>query len=191
MGNDIFTKTAYLKQLEVWKLLRKEPCNFAKIFLKFLMIKHDHVWEKWTPDLASKLKLSIDFRSENGSDEFWVRWHTMLWFSTCPSPFPIGVYDTDKHYTTNQSWAQLHYEIGLEFSLITFSFNSIKSYGSTFTSNFKIVYHRHAQPYAIVKYVKINPFLNGWPLEQLKAYFFWYFWITVENRRKHLNSVDL
>ena len=133
------------------------------------MIKHDHVWEKWTPDLASKLKLSIDFRSENGSDEFWVRWHTMLWFSTCPSPFPIGVYDTDKHYTTNQSWAQLHYEIGLEFSLIIFSFNSMKSYGSTFTSNFKIVYHRHAQPYAIVKYVKINPFLNGWPAEQLKA----------------------
>ena len=71
------------------------------------MIKHDHVWEKWTPDLASKLKLSIDFRSENGSDEFWVRWHTMLWFSTCPSLFPIGVYDTDKHYTSNDDAANI------------------------------------------------------------------------------------
>ena len=106
-----------LKHPEVWKPFRKEPCCFADIFfLKFLMIKHDHVWEKWTPDLASKLKLSIDFRSENGSDEFWVRWHTMLWFSTCPSPFPIGVYDTDKHYTTNQSWGQNHYGIVFEFA---------------------------------------------------------------------------
>ena len=102
-------------------------------FLKFLMIKHDHVWEKWTPDLASKLKLSIDFRSENGSDEFWVRWHTMLWFSTCPSPFPIGVYDTDKHYTTNQSWGQNHNGIVFEFgdikglSLFFTCFVSIKT----------------------------------------------------------------
>ena len=40
----------------------------------------------------------------------------MLWFSTCPSLFPIGVYDTDKHYTTNQSWVQNYYEIALEFS---------------------------------------------------------------------------
>ena len=39
----------------------------------------------------------------------------MLWFSTCPSPFPIGVYDTDKHYTTNQSWGHKHYGIVFEF----------------------------------------------------------------------------
>ena len=102
MWNEIFTK---LKTSRGMKTIN----NFC--FLTFLMIKHDHVWEKWTPDLASKLKLSIDFRSENGSDEFWVRWHTMLWFSTCPSPFPIGVYDTDKHYTTNQWWGLNHYGI--------------------------------------------------------------------------------
>ena len=106
MWNEIFTK---LKTSRGMKTIN----NFC--FLTFLMIKHDHVWEKWTPDLASKLKLSIDFRSENGSDEFWVRWHTMLWFSTCPSPFPIGVYDTDKHYTTNQSWGHKHYGIVFEF----------------------------------------------------------------------------
>ena len=115
MGNDIFTK---LKTARGMKNVKKSgPCYFANnfFFLKFLMIKHDHLWEKWTPDLASKLKLSIDFRSENGSDEFWVRWHTMLWFSTCPSPFPIGVYDTDKHYTTNQSLGQNQYGIVFEF----------------------------------------------------------------------------
>ena len=46
---------------------------------------------------------------------FFQKRTKQFWSIFSPSLFPIGIYDTDKHYTTNQSWGKNHYVILFEF----------------------------------------------------------------------------